>query len=171
MLEKDLKFMEIALSEAREARERKDFPVGAVLTLDNKLVGKSNNANYTQEDWNHHAETGVISRYSKVLKKARKEERKVTLYTTLEPCIMCLGTSIMNRISRIVYACPDPNAGACNLTISKLGNWYERHWPEIVSLDGKLREKAYNILVTHMRDIGTWKELLEQFEKMHRQWK
>lgn len=171
MLEKDLKFMEIALDEAREAYERKDFPVGAVLTLDDLLIGKSNNANYTQEDWNHHAETGVMGRYSKILKKARKEKRDITLYTTLEPCIMCLGTSIMNRVGRIVYACPDPNAGACDLNKKALGNWYERHWPEIISLDGKAREKSYRILVTHMKDIGTWKEILEQFEKMHHNWR
>jgi tRNA(adenine34) deaminase len=170
MQERDIKFMRLAIGEATEAYERKDFPVGAVLAIDNKLIGKSNNANYTQEDWNHHAETGVINRYSIVLKKARKEEKRVTLYTTLEPCIMCLGASIMNRVSRIVYACPDPNAGASNLDIKGLGNWYERHWPEIVSLDGIVREDSYKLLAAHMKDIGTWKEILEQFENMHRQW-
>ena len=161
----DRKFMKLAMREAEEGYERGDFPVGAVLTFNGRLIGKGNNSNRTNAEWNSHAESLLIGTYASAIQSCRKEMGLVELYTTLEPCLMCIGSSVLNRVSRIVYACPDPNGGAAGIDIEALPEWYARKWPEIEK--GGFRSESYNLLVNHMRKHKSWKRILKSFEKMH----
>ena len=161
----DRKFMRLAMREAEEGYKRGDFPVGAVLTFNGKLIGKGNNSNKTNDEWNSHAESLLIGTYASAIQRCRKENGLVELYTTLEPCLMCLGSSVLNRVSRIIYACPDPNGGAAGIKVRTLPKWYARKWPEIEK--GDFRDESYNLLVNHMRKHKSWKRILKSFEKMH----
>src|SRR3989344_3216536 len=107
--EEDHAFMEIAIKEAEISLDEGNFPVGAVLVVDDKLIGKDRNSIYSNKNWTSHAEMKLLSKYSSLIKEHVKNKNSVvTLYMSLEPCLMCFGASVLNRISRIVYACPDP---------------------------------------------------------------
>lgn len=162
----DEKFMEIAMQEAREGYERGDFPVGAVLTFDNQLIGKGNNSTRTNGEWSSHAESSLIKAHAPAIQKAVKDERLVTIYTTLEPCLMCLGTSRLNRIGRIVYACPDPNGGATELDVNSIAPWYSKAWPKIER--GSFGKESYSLLVDYMSKQDTWKNTLECFRGLYK---
>ncbi len=164
----DEKFMRIALDEAREGYERGDFPVGAVLTFDNIYRNKGNNSTRTNNEWSSHAEASLIRAHAPAIQMAVKEGQLVTLYTTLEPCFMCLGTSVLNRIGRIVYACPDPNGGAAGINPLSLSNWYKEHWPKIDS--GMFKEESYFLLVDYMAKNKKWKNVLKIFEEIPKDW-
>lgn len=161
----DKKFMRLAMTEAEEGYERGDFPVGAVLTFNGNLIGKGNNSNRTNDEWNSHAESLLIGTYASAIQSCVKEGGLVELYATLEPCLMCLGSSVLNRVSRIVYACQDPNGGAAGIDAGMLPEWYARKWPEIEK--GDFREESYSLLVNHMRKNKSWERILKSFEKMH----
>ena len=164
----DERFMKIALRDAEEGARRGDFPVGAALVINGKLIGSANNSNYTNEAWNNHAESSLINLFAHAIQIHKKREGEIELYTTLEPCLMCLGACVLNRVDRIVYACPDPNAGAARLDPKNLAGWYQRHWPIIES--GIFSEEAHKILVDYMREQESWKKPLVHFEKMHQIW-
>ncbi len=130
----DAKFMKIALDEAKKSLDNGDIPVGAVLIIDGKLVDKGNNALYSNKSYVHHAEMSLLMKNSSAIKKAVGEDKlNVTLYTTLEPCLMCLGACNFHNISRIVYACPDPHAGATKLDVRPIGMRYKQKWPIVES--------------------------------------
>lgn len=109
--EADIKFMALALEEARAAMERKEVPIGAVVVIDGAVIGRGHNLKESSCDPTAHAEIVAI--------KAAAERQKswrlsgATLYVTLEPCLMCMGAIIQARLARIVFASFDPKAGAC----------------------------------------------------------
>lgn len=159
--------MSEALKIAREAFDREDFPVGAILTIDDLIIGCGSNRNASQDVRSAHAETSIIIANSAELKKAQKEKKCISLYTTLEPCLMCLGTAVLHRVSRIVYACPDLHGGATFLTPDNINasGFYQRKWPEIVR-DVCLKE-SYELLVKYMQNRQGWENVLASFEKMN----
>lgn len=59
-----------------------------------------------------------------IKKNITEENAFVEIYTTLEPCIMCLGTLVMSRVNRIVFACPDPLGGATSINKNTLSTYY-----------------------------------------------
>ena len=83
---------------------------------------------------------------------------------------MCIGAAVLHRVSRIVYACPDPQGGAAALDPSGLGRWYTKRWPRIER--GPRRDDAYALLVAYMagRDEASWSRKLQRFERMRATW-
>ncbi len=144
--ESDFKYMKMALGEAKISFQRGDLPVGAVLTIDEKLIGRGGNCANTLDKWSSHAEFIVLDMFSRTLKNKEKSSVS-TLYTTWEPCLMCLSISRMNRLDRIVYACPDPIGGATKLNPSKIGEWYTKKWSKIEH--GIYKEESFNMLVKY----------------------
>lgn len=108
--EHDIPFMQAALAEAELAREKGEVPIGAVIVLDGRIVGRGHNLRETSNDPTTHAEMVAIREAAEAIGHWRLLE--TTLYVTLEPCVMCMGAMILARIPRLVYACRDPRAGA-----------------------------------------------------------
>ena len=103
------------------------------------------------------------------IKIAVKEHaERVELYTTLEPCLMCLGSCVLHRVDRVVYACPDPHGGACALDPEQLPAWYSRSWPRIER--GPFARASYDLATEYARRMQTpgWRRVLECFEAMGR---
>jgi tRNA(adenine34) deaminase len=168
----DIKFMKLALTEAKKALIRGDIPIGAVLVIDGKIIEKTNNALFSKSSWGDHAETQLILKYSQMIKKAKKENKsQIDLYTTLEPCLMCLGCATLHRVDRIIYSCPDPRGGATKVDISNLPSFYKDHWPKIET--DLLKEESYLMLIKFMEasTIPQWKINKGLFEKMAEKWK
>ncbi len=164
--DKDKEFMKLALAEAKLAFEDGNVPIGAVLVIDGNIVDKKHNTKADHKNsWFFHAELNIIKENSKMIRENYKKNRsKIELFTTLEPCLMCLGAIILHRISRVVYACPDPFAGAINLDPKSLTAWYERKWPEIES--GLFEEESYKLMIDFMQGKDNWKEVLSEFKKI-----
>lgn len=107
---KDEYWMQEALNEAQRAETRGEVPVGAIAVYQERVIGRGHNLRETQQDPTLHAEIIALKEAAAHLQSWRLEE--VTLYVTLEPCIMCAGALVQSRIARVVYGCHDPKAGA-----------------------------------------------------------
>ena len=106
LLHDDNYFMKQALIEAQKAFEADEVPVGAVITIDNKIIARAHNLTQRLNDVTAHAEMQVITSAANYLNG--KYLSGCTLYVTLEPCVMCIGAIYWSRLSRIVFAASDP---------------------------------------------------------------
>ena len=98
---KDLEFMRIAYKEALKAKDFDEVPIGAVIVKDGEIIAKAYNQKEKKKDASAHAEMLAIQEACQVLGTWHLEG--CTLYSTLEPCMMCSGAIIHSRISRVVF--------------------------------------------------------------------
>ena len=110
-MNRDEKWMKIALNEANLAMDENEIPVGAVLVLYGKLIAQSHNQPIKKNDPTAHAEIQLLREAGLQQKNYRLIGS--TLYVTLEPCAMCFGAMIHARIERIVFGASDPKTGVC----------------------------------------------------------
>jgi tRNA(adenine34) deaminase len=101
--------MRRALLAAESAAEKGEVPVGAVVAREGEILAVAANERETTKDPTAHAELLAIRQAAATLGGWRLIG--CTLYSTLEPCPMCAGATHAARISRLVYATPDPKAG------------------------------------------------------------
>ena len=109
-VEQDQFFMRAALDEAAIAESLAEVPIGAVVVLDDQVIGRGHNLRETSNDPTTHAEILAIQQAAKKLNSWRLLD--CTLYVTLEPCVMCMGAIILARIPQLVFGCRDPKVGA-----------------------------------------------------------
>ena len=106
----DLAMMRRALEEAARAAELGEVPVGAVVARGEEIIAVAHNEREKTKDPTAHAELLALRRAAHKLGTWRLTD--CTLYATLEPCPMCAGALHAARVGRLVYATPDPKAGA-----------------------------------------------------------
>ncbi|MFH1402266.1 MAG: nucleoside deaminase [Patescibacteria group bacterium] len=128
----DQQCFETAINVAKETYKQNNYPVGAVLAIDNKIIDTAGNEVNKQKSSVYHAENTLIIRNGQLLNNAFKQGKIISLYSTLEPCVQCLGASVTNHITRILFIEKDPNGGACNLQHDNIGLCYREVWPEII---------------------------------------
>lgn len=109
MIFSDEYFMQLAYNEAIKAFERDEIPVGAVVVLENQVIGRGYNYTQTLHDVTAHAEMQAITAASNYL--GSKYLKDCTLYVTLEPCVMCAGALFWAQLGTLVYAAPEPKNG------------------------------------------------------------
>jgi tRNA(adenine34) deaminase len=134
--------MREALKEARTALEKGEVPVGAVAVRDEVIIARGHNLRETQRDPTAHAEMIVMRQASSVLGGWRLVG--VTLYCTLEPCVMCAGAMVHARLPRLVYGATDPKAGAAGSMLDLLASPLLNHRVNVV--DGVLAAEAASLL-------------------------
>lgn len=105
----DERFMALALAEARQAFERGEIPIGAVVVSGGRVIGRGHNLTEALGDVTAHAEMQAITAAAQTL--GGKYLIDCTLYVTVEPCVMCAGAIGWSRISRIVIGAPDDKRG------------------------------------------------------------
>ena len=142
----DIEFMELAYQQALLALADDEVPIGAVVVKDGEVIATGYNQREKNQMVTDHAETIAIQKACKLLGTWRLEG--CTLYTTLEPCIMCSGVIINSRIDRVVY-------GAKESRWSALSSLYQihatlNHQPEIVG--GVLEEKCSKIIKDYFKN-------------------
>lgn len=108
--ERDEYFMRRAIELAHLAADRDEVPVGAVAVLDNRIISTAFNTRETTRCATHHAEVLAIEEACRALGGWRLPG--VTLYVTMEPCVMCAGAIVNARVARVVYGAPDLRFGA-----------------------------------------------------------
>lgn len=108
--EEDPFWMAEALKEARLAAVAGEVPVGAIVLREGKAVGRGHNAPISRCDPTAHAEIIALREAAKAVGSYRLVD--AVLYTTIEPCLMCMGALLHARIGRLVFGCTDPKGGA-----------------------------------------------------------
>ncbi len=103
--------MQLALTLADRAAAEGEVPVGAVLVLNDAVIGEGWNRPIGTHDATAHAEIKALREAGQRLGNYRLPG--TTLYVTLEPCVMCAGAIIHARVDRVIFGAPDPKAGAC----------------------------------------------------------
>ena len=124
----DDRFMDAALDEARRAIEHGDVPIGAVVVHHGTVIGTGHNARELDQDPTAHAELIALREAAKTLGRWRLTD--CALYVTLEPCAMCAGAAVLARVDLVVFAAPDPKAGAVRSVAELLDEPALNHHPK-----------------------------------------
>src|SRR3990170_6727793 len=103
-------FMRRALELARDAQRQGEVPVGAVVVLDDAVIGEGFNQPIGSHDPSAHAE--IVAMRAAGQRIGNYRLAGAALYVTIEPCQMCVGAMVHARIARLVYGAPEPKAGA-----------------------------------------------------------
>lgn len=109
MIFNDTYFMKMAFREAEVALEKDEIPVGAVVVLNNMVIGRGHNLTQTLQDVTAHAEMQAITAATNHI--GAKYLNDCTLYVTLEPCVMCAGAIAWAQLGKLVYGATDPKKG------------------------------------------------------------
>ena len=166
----DKKFLDEAIDIAKKTYDQGNYPVGAVLAIDGKLADSAGNEINKKKSYVNHAENTLIIRNGQKLYDAFQAGKEIVLYSTLEPCIQCLGASVTNHVSRVVYIQKDPNGGACNLRHDNIGDWYRNTWPEIQYMP--ISKKPRNMMISFFKqeiskgNTNKWPQKMLRFLKV-----
>ena len=139
--ELDRAFMQEAIELAKEAELNGEVPVGAVITLDNKIIGRGFNQVISLTDVSAHAEILAIKDASKTINNYRL--KNTCMYVTLEPCHMCAKALIDARVSKLIFSTFEPKSGA----ITSIDNLYEKPFNHNIEYQhGLLQAESSKIL-------------------------
>ena len=149
MMTDDIRWMQVALEEARQAWQHVDVPIGAVAVRNGEIIARAHNRREIDGDPTAHAELIAIRAASQIIGHWRLED--VTLYCTLEPCAMCAGAMVLARLPRLVYAASDPKAGAGGSIMDLLNHPQLNHRVEVVG--GVLADEAGDLIRAFFADL------------------
>ena len=149
MPQPDEHWMREALAEAEAAAQRGEVPVGAIIVLNDEIIGAGSNTCEADQQAVHHAEMHAIQQASKALGSWRLED--CTLYVTLEPCPMCLGACLNARIPRVVFGTTEPKAGACGSVVDLRAPSGFNHAIDVIG--GVLAEESAALLRAFFREL------------------
>jgi len=142
-------WMEQALEEARNAEKLGEVPIGSVAVFQGAIIGRGFNSKESHHDPTAHAEILALRQAATFLGNWRLIG--VTLYATLEPCIMCAGAMIQARLPRLVYGARDLRFGADGSVVDLLSESYFNHRIEITT--GILAEESAGLLQSFFRSL------------------
>jgi len=142
-----LPYMRSAIALAQRAFSANEVPVGAVVVLANKIIGRGYNRSMSQSDPTAHAEILALRQAAKRVGNYRLT--LATLYCTLEPCAMCAGALVLARIKLLVYGARDTKAGAIDSHLNLLAASFLNHRVEVIS--GVLEEESSALLKEFFR--------------------
>jgi len=106
--------MRAALEQAARARDIGEVPVGAVVVIDDRIVGAGHNQPIASHDPTAHAEIVAMREAARAIGNYRLTG--ASLYVTVEPCLMCVGAMVHARVAELVFGTPEPKAGAIEST-------------------------------------------------------
>ncbi len=149
MRTQDEYFMRRALEEAASAAARGDVPVGALVVTEGRDI--STGSNRKEDDPTAHAE--ILAMRGAAASLGKWNLRGCTLYVTVEPCPMCAGAIVLARISRLVFGCSDPRAGACGTLYDIVRDGRLNHRCAVRS--GVLEEECAAMMTEYFRNRRT----------------
>ena len=144
----DADYMKIALEEAQKAAEKDEVPVGAVVVLSGRIIGRGHNMPITLHDPSAHAEMLALREAAKTIGNYRLTGAE--LYVTLEPCIMCAGAIIQARLARVIFGASDPKYGAVTSLYQVLTDPRLNHRVNVT--EGILKEECGEIISRFFRE-------------------
>ena len=148
MTQADITFMTEALALAREAAAEGEVPVGCVVTLGDRIVGRGRNRREKDRTALAHAELEAIAQACNALGGWRLWQ--CTLYVTLEPCPMCAGAIVNARIPYVVFGARDKKAGSCGSVCDLFSQAFNHH-PQVRA--GVMEEACGQVLRDFFRQL------------------
>ena len=146
-MNEDVKYMKMAIREARKAELIDEVPIGCVIVKNDKVIARGFNNRESKRMVISHAEIEAINKANKKLGAWRLEE--CDIYITLEPCIMCAGAIIQGRFKRVIYGAKDYKGGAFGSSIDVMRAQNINHHPEIVG--GVLEQECSSLLSNYFK--------------------
>lgn len=144
MINFDQKYMKEALKEARNAFDKGEVPIGAVIVAKDTIIARTHNLTETLNDVTAHAEMMAITAAANEI--GGKYLKNCTLYVTIEPCPMCAAALFLAQISRIVVGATDPKRGYSTISDKLLH-------PKTEVVNGVLEEECSEIMVEFFRKL------------------
>jgi tRNA(adenine34) deaminase len=144
----DLEAMQAALAEARLAAEAGEVPIGAIIVSGGAIIARGQNRVLRDLDPTAHAEIVAMRAAAGAVNNYRLNG--CALYVTLEPCAMCAGAMIHARLDRLVFATPDPKAGAAGSVLSVINHPQLNHQMQVEQ--GTLAEESAELLRNFFRE-------------------
>ncbi len=148
-LEEKEYFMNEAIKEAKKAETKLEVPIGAVIVLNGRIIGRGHNGREESHDATAHAEMFAIREANKMLGNWRLEEAQ--LFVTLEPCPMCSGAMILSRVKELYYGAVDPKGGTAGTLMNLLTDSRFNHQVEIEQ--GILESECSELLTTFFGEL------------------
>ena len=139
---RDAAYMQRALELARHAEEAGEVPVGALVVLNDEIIGEGWNQPIVTHDPTAHAEIVALRAAAARMKNYRIPD--AVLYVTLEPCAMCAGAMVHARVARVAYGAADPKSGAAGSVFNLLESSTLNHRAQITR--GVLAEECGEML-------------------------
>lgn len=136
-------FMNEAINEAKKALNNNEVPIGAVVVLDGKIIGRGHNMVETNNHAFEHAEIMAIKSAEDFVGNWRLEN--ATLFSTLEPCIMCSGAIVHSRIKTLVYGAKDVQRGFAGSILNIVDDSIFNHRVEVIN--GVLEKECRRIIM------------------------
>lgn len=143
----DRRFMEAALEEAKIAADKGEVPIGAVITLNGRIIARGHNLTETLHDVTAHAEMIAITSASEHL--GGKYLPDCTLYVTVEPCAMCAGAIGWSQMGRLVYGASDQKRGCFSFFTPMRSPLH----PKTIVKSGVLEEECRRIMQDFFRKL------------------
>jgi len=143
-----VKFMKMALNEARKAGQKAEVPIGAVLIAEHgEILAAAHNQTITMGDPTAHAEILALREGARKINNYRL--LKTSLYVTIEPCVMCMGAVYHARVANIIFGAQDPKWGAAGSIYDFAADKRLNHNVEIVA--GVCAEECRSLLQQFFR--------------------
>jgi len=139
-------YMKKALQQAEAALSAGEFPVGCVMVYENRIIATGARENTTGDCANEVDHAEMIALRGLCDLETKIDLKKVTLFSTLEPCLMCFGALLISGIHKIVFAYEDAMGGGTQCDLSKLPSLYKENQISIVP--DILRTKSLQLLKT-----------------------
>ncbi|MCI0526847.1 MAG: tRNA adenosine(34) deaminase TadA, partial [Nitrospira sp.] len=126
-----------------------EVPVGAIIVVEDEVIGRGHNRREALQDPTAHAEMIALREACQKLNSWRLID--ATMYVTLEPCSMCAGALVLTRIKHLVYGVLDPKAGAVGSLYNLLQDPRLNHQALVTS--GIMQEACSEILKNFFQDL------------------
>lgn len=154
--------MEEALVEAKKALDAGEFPVGCVFTANNQIIARGHRQNSGADTLNELDHAEVVTLRTLLEKQPGFDCSAITVYSTMEPCLMCYATMLLSGIRRFVWAYEDIMGGGMGLQLGSLPSLYAEM--QVERLGGVLRGEALALFQKFFRKYPYWQDsMLAQY--------
>ena len=117
-------FMHLALVEAKKSLDEGEFPVGCVFVSDNMILGQGRRKNSSGENANEIDHAEIVTLHRLLHSAPQTDCSRITVYSTMEPCLMCYSTMLLSGIRKFIWAYEDVMGGGTNLPLDQLNDLY-----------------------------------------------
>ena len=156
--EQDQHWMQHALELAKKAENQGEVPVGAILVLDDKVIGEGWNQPISTHNPVAHAEVIALQDAASKIENYRLPD--TTLYVTLEPCTMCVGAIVHSRVKRLVFGAYDLKTGAVCSQLELLSAGFYNH--QVAFTGGVLQEECAAILSNFFSELRSSRKRIKK---------
>jgi len=152
------RFMDLALIEAQKALAEGEFPVGCVMAADGKVVAMGRRENSQEGNRNEIDHAEILTLRTLIAEHPELDLSTVTVYSTLEPCLMCYSTMLLSGIRSFVWAYEDVMGGGGNLPLYMLNPLYAQMQVQLV--DRVRRPESLRLFRQYFTSGDYWKDSL-----------